>query len=59
MALMVYVSVNSEYDFGVRFATNLQMPMTSEQIAKPEMVFFTRYGARARSNAGAARMRES
>jgi hypothetical protein len=33
--------------------------MTSEQIAKPVMVFFNKYGARARSNAGEARMRAS
>lgn len=35
------------------------MPITSEQMAKPVMVFLTRYGARARSRAGEARMRSS
>jgi hypothetical protein len=35
------------------------MPMTRLQMANPVMVFLTRYGARARSRAGEARMRAS
>jgi hypothetical protein len=33
--------------------------MTSVQMAKPVIVFLIRYGARARSSAGDARMRSS
>jgi hypothetical protein len=35
------------------------MPITSEQMAKPVMVFLIKYGARVRNNAGEARMRSS
>lgn len=56
---MVYVSVKCEYMTQRMSTTDVQIPITSEQIAKPVMVFFSRYGARARSNAGEARMRAS
>ena len=42
-----------------KVSRDIQMPMTSEQIAKPVIVFFNRYGARARSSAGEARIRAS
>lgn len=57
--MMVYVSANYEHILCARSWADLQIPTTSEQIAKPVMVFFSRYGARARSNAGEARMRAS
>jgi hypothetical protein len=38
---------------------NVQIPTTRVQIARPVMVFLIRYGARARSKAGEARMRSS
>lgn len=56
---MVYVSTNCQHISSMSSLADVQIPMTSEQIAKPVMVFFNRYGARARSNAGEARMRAS
>jgi hypothetical protein len=53
------VSIDCQRTTGVSLVADAQIPTTSEQIAKPVMVFFSRYGARARSNAGEARMRAS
>jgi hypothetical protein len=59
MAVIVYVSVGDQPGRRAGAAAGVQMPMTRVQTAKPVTVFLIRYGARARSRAGAARMRAS
>jgi hypothetical protein len=56
---MVYVSAVVSAACVAQCVGDAQMPMTRAQMAKPVMVFFTRYGARARSRAGDARILSS
>jgi hypothetical protein len=55
----VGICLQSDIRHQLSHIRGVQIPITNEQMAKPVMVFLTRYGARARSRAGWARIRAS